>query len=147
MNTPIVQRLTQLEAAVEVLETLVGRLLPENHPDDPDFGGDLDAWVDAWLLPRLERQLASGGGAGIYWCPRWREHPEAHTRLETLRDAWIEARVGTGGAMAAWWIERVDPTLRTVTSSDGPFARCREHHRRLPELTSHPVNHLQEVPQ
>jgi hypothetical protein len=140
-----VQRIEQLEAAVGVLETLVARLLPENRPEDRDFGGDLDAWVEQWLLPHLERQVASGGGAGVCWCPRWREHPEVHARLEALRDAWIEARSGIAGAMASWWIEKLDPTLRTILAPDGPFARCREHHRRLPTLESHPVNHLQEV--
>jgi hypothetical protein len=143
-NTSLAQRIAVLETAVDNLETMVGRLLPENRPDDTEFGGNLDAWVDGWLLPRLERQIAHGSGAGLYWCPRWRDHPEAATRLEAVRDAWTEARVGTAGAMASWWLEKVDPTLRTICAPDGPFTRCREQHRRLPELPSHP--HLEEVP-
>jgi hypothetical protein len=136
MSTSFESRLEELEGAVAVLENLVARLLPDPPQTDDDFGSDSGAWVDRWLLPRLERQQSTGGGAGISWCPRWRDHPEASTRLEALRDAWEEARVGTAGAMTSWWIEKVDPTLRTIVAPDGPFARCREHHRRLPALPS-----------
>jgi hypothetical protein len=129
-------RVDQLEAAVEVLETLVGRLLPEANTEGPDYAGNHHGWVDDWLLPRLERPLTTGGGAGVCWCPCWRDHPEADTRLQALHDAWSEARVGTASAMASWWIEKLDPTLRIILAPDGPFARCREQHRRLPALTS-----------
>jgi hypothetical protein len=136
MNTPIEGRVDELEAAVAVLENLVARLLPEQRPVDDDYGGDAHTWVERWLLPRLERQQSTGGGAGVCWCPRWRDHPEAATRLACLYDAWEEAKVGTAGAMAGWWIEKVDSTLRTILAPDGPFARCRENHRRLPALQS-----------
>jgi hypothetical protein len=132
-------RVEQLEAAVEVLETLVGRLLPEQSTQGPDYGGDHNRWVDDWLLPRLERPLTTGGGAGVCWCSQWRDHPEATERLHALYDAWSEARVGTASAMASWWIEKLDPTLRIILAPDGPFTRCREQHRRLPTLTSLPT--------
>jgi hypothetical protein len=134
---PTEQRFQELEAAVEVLETLVGRLMPENKPVDDIYGDDAEAWVDGWLLPRLERQITTGG-TGICWCARWRAHPEAVARFETLHDAWNEARVGTAGAMAGWFLEKLDPTFRVLTAPDGPFARCRERHRLLAPLPSEP---------
>jgi hypothetical protein len=132
----IEKRLAELESAVGVLETIVARLVPD-RPEDRDYSEDLDAWVDDWLLPRIERPLATGGGSGVCWCPHWWDHPEAVARLEALRDAWTKARVGTASAMASWWIEKLDPTLRVILAADGPFARCREQHRHLPLLTTY----------
>jgi hypothetical protein len=132
-----VERFERLEDAVVVLEKIVAQLMPAPKPQD-DFGGDLTAWVDGWLLPRLERPVSTGGGAGIYWCSHWRDHPEAVARLEALRDAWTETTVGTAGALAAWWVEKADPTLRLVLAADGPFTRCRETHRRLSALHTEP---------
>jgi hypothetical protein len=140
MSATLDERLAEVEAALSVVENLVARLLPETRPADEDYGEDVVRWVEEWFLPRLERQLSTGGGAGVCWCAHWDDHPEAATRLEALRDAWVEATVGTASSMASWWIEKVDPTLRTILAPDGPFARCREQHRRLPELESRAGN-------
>jgi hypothetical protein len=133
-NLPI-DRLERVESDLAILQSVVASGLPAEKPEDREYSGSVGLWVDRWLLPRIERQLTIGD-AGVRWCSRWREHPEAYVRLEALRDAWTEARLGPGSAMASWWIEKVDPTLRTLFASDGPFARCRETHRHLPSLPS-----------
>lgn len=135
MNPTIDDRVGLLEGDVAILQKVVSKLLPEQRPEDREFGGDLIAWVDRWLLARLERPLTHGS-SGVAWCARWSEHPEVLARLEALRDSWVEARLGSGGALASWWVERADPTLRVVLAADGPFARCREQHRAMPALPS-----------
>jgi hypothetical protein len=137
MNTATVpiERLERLEGDLAILQSVVESGLPAEKPEDREYGGKVGLWVDDWLLAHVERQLTIGD-AGVRWCAHWREHPEATARFEALRDAWVEARVGPGGAMASWWIEKADPTLRALFASDGPFARCRETHRRLPALPS-----------
>jgi hypothetical protein len=134
-HTSLPTRMERVEGDLAILQNVVSSMLPAEKPEDGEFGGDVGLWVDTWLLARIERQLAVGDGA-IQWCALWREHPEATARLEALRDAWIEARMGPGSAMASWWIERCDPTMRALCQSGGPFTRCREQHRRLPALPS-----------
>jgi hypothetical protein len=91
---------------------------------EPVFG-NVDAFVRGYLAPMVERRVAEGATAGLYWCPRWWAHPEAISRLYALWRAWESLRVAdpqTG--MSIWWRDHLDPHLRALTDAYGPFGRC-----------------------
>ena len=78
--------------------------------------------VGEWAERRLPR---TQGGAGTFcWCAEWWEHPEAVTRLWVLRRAWLEAVVSPGSAMAAYFRDFFDPTVRALSDANGPFHAC-----------------------
>ena len=90
----------------------------------PAFG-DVDAFVRGYLAHVVERRIATGPTAGLYWCPKWWAHPEALSRLYALWRAWETLRVSdpqTG--MSIWWRDHLDPHLAALTGEYGPFGRC-----------------------
>lgn len=103
---------------------------PRTTAESPDAApepvfGNVDAFLRDYLAQVVERRLASGPTAGLYWCPRWWAHPEAISRLYALWRAWETLRVSdpqTG--MSSWWRDHLDPHLAALTSEYGPFGRC-----------------------
>jgi hypothetical protein len=104
------------------------RFVPEGPP-----AAFLDAadWFEGWLAPVVCRPLK----AGTYWCPRWREHPEALERLQALWEAWEAARAEGGSAMSYWWTVHLDAHWGVLTgSTTGPFAACAKRGQHSDEL-------------
>ncbi|MEV0130803.1 DUF4913 domain-containing protein [Dactylosporangium sp. NPDC050688] len=104
--------------------------VPNTHgpkPDDPKpVFSNIDAFVRGYLTQVVERRIAVGATAGLYWCPRWWAHPEGISRLYCLWRVWETLRVSdpqTG--MSLWWRDHFDPHFAALTSEVGPFSRCR----------------------
>ncbi len=115
------------------------RFVPEGPP-----AAFLDAadWFEGWLAPVVCRPLK----AGTYWCPRWREHPEALERLRALWEAWEAARAEGGSAMSYWWTVHLDAHWGVLTgSTTGPFAACAKRGQHSDELGGLPSDFDGEV--
>jgi hypothetical protein len=91
------------------------------------------AFVEGYLAEVYARPV-DAANARFCWCPTWWEHPEAVARLEALWKAWEKLRRDPGTGMSVWWNNHCDPTMATLTSSDGPFRQCPHGHRKPPPL-------------
>lgn len=58
------------------------------------------------------------------WCPSWWDHAEAIYRLEALWRSWETYRLEPRLGIASWLRDFLDPQLRELTASTGPFAQC-----------------------
>ncbi|NKS10223.1 DUF4913 domain-containing protein [Rhodococcus hoagii] len=82
-------------------------------------------WVVQHISQWAQRKIpTTTGSSGFRWCAEWFEHPEAITRLWTLRLAWLEAVGQPGSAMWAYLHNCLDPTLNALSSDTGPFHSC-----------------------
>ncbi|MDZ8276524.1 DUF4913 domain-containing protein [Microbacterium aquimaris] len=73
-------------------------------------------FVDDWLLPNYQRK------PGPYrWDPNWFDNFEAVERLTALWYAFEAARHDAAPAMAAFWLNTLDPMMRELTSPEGVF--------------------------
>jgi hypothetical protein len=108
--------------------------------DPPEYDAELRAlieWVEGVLVPGYLAEPS----ADARWCHLWFEHPVAIARLHALWLAWQEltdpASCGYTGP-SVWHRDHLDPALRELRSSTGPFAGCTkgEHQvaHRLPGL-------------
>lgn len=80
----------------------------------------LDEWVDQYFLVVFAR--ATGGE--LRWCPEWRKHPEAVTRLEALWRSWETMRTDPNLGMASWLVSYLDPLLAALLARQGTFTSC-----------------------
>lgn len=94
--------------------------------DPPQYDDELRAlieWVEGVLVPGYLAEPS----ADARWCPLWFEHPVAIARLHALWLAWQEltdpATCGYTGP-SVWHRDHLDPCLRELRSSTGPFAGC-----------------------
>jgi hypothetical protein len=97
---------------------------PAPEQSEPVFH-NVDAFVAGYFAQVVERRIASGAMAGVYWCPRWWAHPEGISRLYCLWRTWETLRISdpqTG--MSVWWRDHLDPHLTALTNEFGPFSRC-----------------------
>lgn len=122
---------------VAELESLLGQLSnpgpgeASGQPDTADSESpdpvypDVGAFVNGYLAHVVERQIAKGAQAGVYWCAKWWAHPEALSRLYALWRAWETLRVSDPNTgMSIWWRDHLDPHLGALTAGYGPFTRC-----------------------
>lgn len=65
------------------------------------------------------------------WCPRWFEHPEAVSRLESLWKAFEALRQDPGTGASSWWRDHADPTMAALSAGHGPFRSCDEDKHEL----------------
>ncbi|MFD7626347.1 DUF4913 domain-containing protein [Streptomyces sp. NPDC059851] len=94
--------------------------------DPPQYDEELRAlieWVEGVLVPGYLGEPSSDAR----WCHLWFEHPVAIARLHALWLAWQEltdpATCGYTGP-SAWHRDHLDPCLRELRASTGPFAGC-----------------------
>jgi hypothetical protein len=73
-------------------------------------------FVKHWLLPTYRRNPSKH-----VWDPRWWEYPEAATRLEALWRSFEFLRLEGPTGMAVFFRDYMDPTMRELTSENGPF--------------------------
>ncbi|GAA0503401.1 DUF4913 domain-containing protein [Microbacterium aurantiacum] len=73
-------------------------------------------FVDDWLLPNYQRKPGP-----FRWDPNWFENFEAVERLTALWYAFEAARHDAAPAMAAFWLNTLDPMMRELTSQEGVF--------------------------
>ncbi|MFB7090781.1 DUF4913 domain-containing protein [Streptomyces sp. NPDC056296] len=108
--------------------------------DPPVYDDELRAlieWVEGVLVPGYLAEPS----ADARWCHLWFEHPVAVARLHACWLAWQEltdpATCGYTGP-SVWHRDHLDPCLRELRSSSGPFTGCTkgEHqiNHRLPGL-------------
>lgn len=108
--------------------------------DPPEYDDELRAlieWVEGVLVPGYLAEPS----ADARWCHLWFEHPVAVARLHAAWLSWQEqtdpASCGYTGP-SVWHRDHLDPTLRELRGSTGPFAGCvkGEHQigHRLPGL-------------
>ncbi|MEV6734546.1 MULTISPECIES: DUF4913 domain-containing protein [unclassified Streptomyces] len=94
--------------------------------DSPQYDDELRAlieWVEGVLVPGYLAEPSSDAR----WCPNWFEHPVAIARLHACWLAWQEltdpATCGYTGP-SVWHRDHLDPCLRELRPSNGPFAGC-----------------------
>ncbi|MFI0205915.1 MULTISPECIES: DUF4913 domain-containing protein [Streptomyces] len=94
--------------------------------DSPQYDDELRAlieWVEGVLVPGYLAEPS----AEARWCHVWFEHPVAVARMHALWLAWQEltdpATCGYTGP-SAWHRDHLDPCLRELRNSSGPFAGC-----------------------
>ncbi|GAA5216994.1 DUF4913 domain-containing protein [Streptomyces thinghirensis] len=108
--------------------------------DSPEHDDELRAlieWVEGVLVPGYLAEPSPDAR----WCHLWFEHPVAVARLHACWLAWQEltdpASCGYTGP-SVWHRDHLDPCLRELRSSNGPFTGCTkgEHqvNHRLPGL-------------
>ncbi|MEU3895393.1 DUF4913 domain-containing protein [Streptomyces sp. NPDC045251] len=94
--------------------------------DPPEYDDELRAlieWVEGVLAPGYLAEPSSDAR----WCHLWFEHPVAVARLHACWLAWQEltdpATCGHAGP-STWHRDHLDPCLRELRCSTGPFAGC-----------------------
>ncbi|MFJ6501380.1 DUF4913 domain-containing protein (plasmid) [Streptomyces virginiae] len=94
--------------------------------DSPQYDDELRAlieWVEGVLVPGYLAEPS----ADARWCHLWFEHSVAIARLHACWLAWQEltdpATCGYTGP-SAWHRDHLDPCLRELRHSSGPFAGC-----------------------
>lgn len=108
--------------------------------DSPEYDVELRAlieWVEGVLVPGYLAEPS----ADARWCHLWFEHSVAIARLHAVWLSWQEltdpASCGYTGP-SVWHRDHLDPALRELRSSSGPFSGCTkgEHQieHRLPSL-------------
>ncbi|MFJ2589681.1 DUF4913 domain-containing protein [Streptomyces sp. NPDC087538] len=118
--------------------------------DPPEYDDELRGmieWVEGVLVPGYLAEPS----ADARWCHLWFEHPVAVARLHAAWLAWQEltdpASCGYTGP-SVWHRDHLDPCLRELRGSAGPFAGCTkgEHQtsHRLPGLVPSAWNHAEE---
>jgi hypothetical protein len=80
----------------------------------------LEAWVEQYFCVVFARPI----GGEVRWCPKWRDHPEAVTRLEALWRAWEALRLDANVGIAAWLTNYLDPQFAVLSSRAGTFSQC-----------------------
>ena len=95
---------------------------PAPEPLDMDVLYD---WVCQNIGQWAQRKVpTTTGSSGFRWCNQWFEHPEAITRLWTLRLVWVEAVGQPGPSMWTYLHNFLDPTLHALSADTGPFHAC-----------------------
>ncbi|MET8855546.1 DUF4913 domain-containing protein [Streptomyces sp. NPDC004579] len=94
--------------------------------ESPQYDDELRAlieWVEGVLVPGYLAEPS----AAAHWCHLWVEHTVAVARLHALWLAWQEltdpATCGYTGP-SLWHRDHLDPCLRELRASSGPFAGC-----------------------
>jgi hypothetical protein len=94
--------------------------------DSPKYDDELRAlieWVEGVLVPGYLAEPSSDAR----WCHLWFEHTVAVARLHACWLAWQEltdpATCGYTGP-SVWHRDHLDPCLRELRASSGPFAGC-----------------------
>ncbi|MEU3279259.1 DUF4913 domain-containing protein [Streptomyces antibioticus] len=118
--------------------------------DPPEYDDELRAlieWVEGVLVPGYLAEPS----ADARWCHLWWEHPVAIARLHAVWLAWQEltdpASCGYTGP-SVWHRDHMDPALRELRGSTGPFAGCvkGEHQidHRMPGLVPSAWTHAED---
>ncbi|MYX18398.1 DUF4913 domain-containing protein [Streptomyces sp. SID8374] len=115
--------------------------------DPPEYDDELRGlieWVEGVLVPGYLGEPS----ADAKWCHVWFEHSVAIARLHAVWLAWQEltdpTTCGYTGP-SVWHRDHLDPALRELRGSSGPFAGCTKgDHRvehRLPSLVPSAWSH------
>ncbi|MEU3433105.1 DUF4913 domain-containing protein [Streptomyces sp. NPDC006863] len=118
--------------------------------DPPEYDDELRGlieWVEGVLVPGYLGEPS----ADSKWCHLWVEHPVAVARLHAAWLAWQEltdpASCGYTGP-SVWHRDHLDPALRELRGSSGPFAGCTkgEHQveHRMPSLVPSAWTHAED---
>lgn len=94
----------------------------------PLYYGQLDHFVNGYLVFIYRRALADGSTKGARWCPKWWYHEEAVARLEAMWRSWELLRLDPAAGMSNWFLQHGDPHMRVLWSEDGPFQYCKSTH-------------------
>jgi hypothetical protein len=101
--------------------------------DEPEYGDELRAlieWVEGVLVPGYLAEAS----ADARWCPQWFEHQVAVARLHACWLAWQEltdpTTCGYTGP-SVWHRDHLDPCMRELRSSSGPFAGCTKNEHQV----------------
>ncbi|OKI92145.1 hypothetical protein AMK18_32945 [Streptomyces sp. CB01249] len=116
--------------------------------DTPEYDDELRGlieWVEGVLVPGYLAEPS----ADARWCHLWFEHTVAVARLHAAWLAWQEltdpASCGYTGP-SVWHRDHLDPALRELRASTGPFAGCvKGEHRiehRLPSVVPSAWTHV-----
>lgn len=96
--------------------------------DEDDSGDSMEtvfpnvaAFVKHWLLPTYRRNPSKHR-----WDPKWWEYQEVTIRLEALWRAFEFYRLEGPTGMGVFFRDHLDPTMREITSDNGPFWKMHE---------------------
>ncbi|MFF5338504.1 DUF4913 domain-containing protein [Streptomyces sp. NPDC013181] len=121
-------------------------LLLDSPEHDDELRGLIE-WVEGVLVPGYLGEPS----ADAKWCHLWFEHTVAVARLHAAWLAWQEltdpASCGYTGP-SVWHRDHLDPALRELRASAGPFAGCvKGEHRiehRLPSVVPSAWTHAED---
>ncbi|MGK9462790.1 DUF4913 domain-containing protein [Streptomyces sp. G6] len=109
--------------------------------DPPVYDDELRAlieWVEGVLVPGYLAEPSSDAR----WCHLWFEHPVAVARLHACWLAWQEltdpATCGCTGP-SVWHRDHLDPCVRELRGSSGPFAGCTKSEHQIDHRLPGPV--------
>jgi len=85
---------------------------------------DVAAWVAGFLAAAYAHEWSKFGNEWR-WCSRWWLHVEAVVRLEAMWRAWEVLRLDPGTGASTWLLHHADPGMSALTSTEGPFNRCK----------------------
>jgi hypothetical protein len=99
------------------------------------IGNFVEVDVMPWVVDRVLAGTA-------LWCDEWARHAGVAVRLRELAASrsvlLASGQPHSALARARWWVDVFDPTLATITATDGPFRSCRQGHG-CPDVDQEPV--------
>lgn len=118
------ERIGELDARITALESGPA-IMPADTPAEPPPAGeiDLDA-LTAWVADVFLTTFRWRPSSSTPWCARWADHPEAVTRLEGCRRAWLELAGQPTIGLSVWLRDHADPCLAALRLPNGPLALC-----------------------
>ncbi|MFD0427078.1 DUF4913 domain-containing protein [Streptomyces zhihengii] len=102
--------------------------------DSPAYDNELRALIE-WVEGALAPGYLAEPSADARWCHLWMEHTVAVARLHALWLAWQGTDPTSCGytGPSVWHRDHLDPCLRELRASTGPFAGCTR--------TEHQIDH------
>ncbi|MEV6216495.1 DUF4913 domain-containing protein [Nocardia sp. NPDC051833] len=94
-----------------------------DEPVDPVYANVME-WVSGYFVKLAGDTVGYRPGEQVHWCPEWWRHTGAVVRLDALWQAWEDLRRGGGFGMSVWLLDHMDPHVRVLLSSSGPFRHC-----------------------
>ncbi|PPF28036.1 DUF4913 domain-containing protein [Rathayibacter tritici] len=86
------------------------------------YYGSVDEFFRKFLWPSYRRKVGSEKDHAPHrWSATWWSNSEARARLTAIWHLWEAAREAPLD-LSAWWLVHVDPQMRMLLSTDGPFA-------------------------
>lgn len=75
-----------------------------------------------FLAPMYRRRVIDS--STFHWCPEWRKHGEATSRIDSLWRTWEHLRLDPTTGVSVWWRDHADHHMAHLLSPEGTFRDC-----------------------